>query len=605
MKNYNNEAVQYQNQAGKSASPQEASIAFMNIFENPATSVSHDERREKAAKKAMDRFGNGGGTALATGSDETEPSGEGGTCCGSTPVGTDSDSTLSDVYVLGDSITEASESAYKKAFNDQSIKFDIDASVSRGIDAPGTTGNKLSGSQAISRDKDKIKKADAVVVALGTNGGATGAQINKTVTAIENINPDASIYWVDIISVGRSDNFNDTITGPTNRAIRKEAADNGYQVIHWFNKVDPDGNPGNPSKSEKDPNGYISKEDNLGVHPTAAGSKALAGLVLKSIGGAPSAATGPDDSGAGECCGTPGGGSITLSGNDNEQQVFNFFTGNMGYSPDQAAGAVGSLMLESSMNPTISNGSGSGAYGIAQWLGSRFTGLKTFAGKDYDTLQGQVGFMQHELKTGYASVNSKMKKASSYQEAQKIWTQYYEGLLDYPDQWYFAKRNNFAHDALQKYGGGGGGSGGGGSCEGGSASANVNTAVQAAKELSSYKIPYVWGGLHGANQLAITDPKKLKDIGADCSGSVSWVLHQAGMLGASADDSTALESWGQAGKGQTMTVWANSEHAFIEFNVPGLGHYQLNTSGWSGSGPHFFKMDYNTDGFTPRHWPGT
>lgn len=327
-------------------------------------------------------------------------------------------------------------------------------------------------------------------------------------------------------------------------------------------------------------------------------------------------------SGGGCCAPSTGSDPTTLSGSGNEQQVFNFFTGTMGYTAEQAAGAVGSMMLESSMNPTVSNGSGSGAYGIAQWLGARRTSLQNFAGSGYNTLQGQVSFMKHELNTDYASANSQMKQATSYQDAQKTWTFYYEGLSGSPGQWYFDKRNGFALDALNMYGGGsptgGGGGGAGASCSdtggAGTSSAMVEKAVLAAQQLSSYNVPYVWGGLHGAGELDITDPKQLKQKGTDCSSSVSWVLHQAGMLGSSADDSTALESWGKAGQGTEMTVWTNSSHAFLELNVPGVGHYQLNTvspSGnatwelWSYSNADAGSQAANSGQFQPRHFQGT
>ena len=48
--------------------------------------------------------------------------------------------------------------------------------------------------------------------------------------------------------------------------------------------------------------------------------------------------------------------------------------------------------------------------------------------------------------------------------------------------------------------------------------------------------PYVYGGGHGV----------WKDFGYDCSGSVSYVLHAAGLLKTSMD-SSEFESWGQSG----------------------------------------------------------
>ena len=336
-------------------------------------------------------------------------------------------------------------------------------------------------------------------------------------------------------------------------------------------------------------------------------------------------------SGSGGACCAPSTSSdpTTLTGSDHTQQVYNFFVNTMGYTPDQAAGAAGSLYFESGgMNPTISN-SGSGAYGIAQWLGSRFTHLQTYEGSKYNTLEGQVDFLKAEL-TGklpsswmedYSSANADVKKATTYQDAQKTWTLEFEGLSKDPTQWYFTKRNGFAHDILMKYGGGSGGGGttggGSGTSCGGTVSGSdvVQKAVQAAQELSSYNVPYVWGGMHHAGALDLTDPNKIRAEGADCSGSVSWVLHQAGMFDPNyAYDSTSLETWGQAGKGSEITVWTNSSHAFLEFNVPGVGHYQLNTVSpngnatwepWSYSNNDAGQGAVDSGAFTPRHFPGT
>ncbi len=309
MKYYNNEMQDYINQA---TSPDTAAIAFMNIFENPLVSVSHDARRENAANKAMKDFGNGGVVGSSTtGTTGTTGAGAGdsGTCCAPGSIISGGGPSVNNIYILGDSITEAATGAYKSAFQAQGVdNVNIDASVSRGIDTPGTTGNKLSGLDAITHDADEIKQADAVVVALGTNGGATPQDIDKTISEIQSINPDADIFWVDTISVGRSDNFNQTIVGPTNQAIRKEAANEGYQIISWFKAVDPDGNPGQPTKSETDPNGYINKGDSLGVHPTSDGSQALAKLVLAAIGSPTSSSGAP----SGECCAGSTGGTTTL-----------------------------------------------------------------------------------------------------------------------------------------------------------------------------------------------------------------------------------------------------------------------------------------------------
>lgn len=154
-------------------------------------------------------------------------------------------------------------------------------------------------------------------------------------------------------------------------------------------------------------------------------------------------------------CATDG---ISVAGNSHQEQAFNFFVTTMGYSKEQAAGAVGSLMFESTaqLNPTIPNGQGSGAYGVAQWLGSRLTDLQKFGGSDYNKFDTQIAFIKHELEGGYQSVNAAMKKATSYQAAQEEWTKYYEGLANNSDQWHFDERNKNALHVLTTYGSGGG-----------------------------------------------------------------------------------------------------------------------------------------------------
>jgi peptidoglycan hydrolase-like protein with peptidoglycan-binding domain len=89
-----------------------------------------------------------------------------------------------------------------------------------------------------------------------------------------------------------------------------------------------------------------------------------------------------------------------------------------------------------------------------------------------------------------------------------------------------------------------------GESSGGEGSGVVSRVIAAGDEIATR--PYVYGGGHGSFQSA----------GYDCSGSVSYALHGGGLL-SSPEDSTALESYGEAGPGQHITIYANSEHAFM------------------------------------------
>ena len=74
--------------------------------------------------------------------------------------------------------------------------------------------------------------------------------------------------------------------------------------------------------------------------------------------------------------------------------------------------------------------------------------------------------------------------------------------------------------------------------------------------------PYKWGGGHG----------RLFDSGYDCSGSVSYALIRAGLLGYPMV-SGSLARWGASGKGSYVTIYANAGHVYME--VAGL---RLDTS---------------------------
>jgi peptidoglycan hydrolase-like protein with peptidoglycan-binding domain len=78
----------------------------------------------------------------------------------------------------------------------------------------------------------------------------------------------------------------------------------------------------------------------------------------------------------------------------------------------------------------------------------------------------------------------------------------------------------------------------------------VARVIAAADEIATR--PYVYGGGHGSFQ----------SEGYDCSGSVSYALHGGGLL-SSPEDSTALESYGEPGPGKYITIYANSEHAYM------------------------------------------
>ena len=106
--------------------------------------------------------------------------------------------------------------------------------------------------------------------------------------------------------------------------------------------------------------------------------------------------------------------------------------------------------------------------------------------------------------------------------------------------------------------------------------------------------PYVWGGGHAAFAAS----------GYDCSGSVSYVLHAAGLLKTPFDSSDFM-GWGKNGLGKWITVYTNPSHAFVE--IAGI---RLDTSAEGdphpakGSGPRWRPIMSSTSGFMARHPSG-
>jgi cell wall-associated NlpC family hydrolase len=114
----------------------------------------------------------------------------------------------------------------------------------------------------------------------------------------------------------------------------------------------------------------------------------------------------------------------------------------------------------------------------------------------------------------------------------------------------------------------------------------VKAIIAAGNEI--HATPYKYGGGHG----------KWKDSGYDCSGSMSYAFHGAGMLD-QALDSTGFMSWGEAGKGQWVTTYANSGHSYMV--VAGL---RFDTSGRAKAGSRWHTDMRSAKGYTVRHPEG-
>jgi peptidoglycan hydrolase-like protein with peptidoglycan-binding domain len=114
----------------------------------------------------------------------------------------------------------------------------------------------------------------------------------------------------------------------------------------------------------------------------------------------------------------------------------------------------------------------------------------------------------------------------------------------------------------------------------------VKDAIAAANRITTK--PYRYGGGHG----------QWKDTGYDCSGSVSYALHGGGLLKRPLDSSSFM-SWGGAGRGEWITIYANSGHAYTV--IAGL-RFDTSAAGASGgSGPRWRNKWRSPTGYTARH----
>jgi hypothetical protein len=120
-----------------------------------------------------------------------------------------------------------------------------------------------------------------------------------------------------------------------------------------------------------------------------------------------------------------------------------------------------------------------------------------------------------------------------------------------------------------------------------SAPPEVHAAIEAANRIVGK--PYRYGGGH----------RRWEDSGYDCSGSMSYALHGAGLLDSPLTSGDFM-SYGEAGPGAWITVYAHGGHGFLV--IAGLRF----DTGWNnaGRGPRWSEEMRPDDGYTVRHPEG-
>ena len=115
---------------------------------------------------------------------------------------------------------------------------------------------------------------------------------------------------------------------------------------------------------------------------------------------------------------------------------------------------------------------------------------------------------------------------------------------------------------------------------------SVKNAIWAANTLR--RKPYVWGGGHGS----------FNDRGYDCSGTVSFALHGAGLLN-SPLPSSDLMRYGERGRGRWMTIYSRHGHTFAVIAGLRLDTTDLGRGG--DVGPRWYDYSRDTGGYVARH----
>ncbi|MEP6822830.1 MAG: hypothetical protein ABI946_10820 [Chthoniobacterales bacterium] len=122
-----------------------------------------------------------------------------------------------------------------------------------------------------------------------------------------------------------------------------------------------------------------------------------------------------------------------------------------------------------------------------------------------------------------------------------------------------------------------------------SAPQSVKDAIQGANSLRHK--PYIWGGGHGS----------FSDRGYDCSGTVSFALHQAGALSTPLP-STDFLRYGERGRGRWITIYARPGHTFAV--IAGLRLDTTDFRNGGNTGPRWHADQRDTRGYVARHPAG-
>ena len=125
------------------------------------------------------------------------------------------------------------------------------------------------------------------------------------------------------------------------------------------------------------------------------------------------------------------GNSITLSGNTNQDQIYNYLA-SKGLNSAAICGILANIKRESGYR-TDALGDGGTSYGLCQWHNSRWEDLKNYCNQNNlnpDSMEGQLAFLSYEFENKYSELYGRLKNVpntpeGAYQAAYD-WTVTYE-----------------------------------------------------------------------------------------------------------------------------------------------------------------------------------
>ena len=116
----------------------------------------------------------------------------------------------------------------------------------------------------------------------------------------------------------------------------------------------------------------------------------------------------------------------------NTYEIYQYLVNNMSLNHAAACGVLANIQCESNFSP-LSLGDGGTSYGICQWHNGRFSNLISFCnskGIDYNTVSGQLEYMNYELQTSYPGVLNYLRNvpntAQGSYDAAYYWCAHFE-----------------------------------------------------------------------------------------------------------------------------------------------------------------------------------